>query len=188
MKKACVITEGQTDIEILKSLLPPKLTKEVEFVVGGGWSGAQSLAVSILAKRRIPVALVIDSDANDEQVIHEKLDFSRWSLKQAAVQVPFEVFLAIPEIEAVFFHDQAFVEEAANRKFTDLEWRLMKLQPKELFVGNPMGKAQFLKRIFRTLNQDSIKMLQTHPLIKSLIGFLSSVVVETGEKEEKQAA
>ncbi|MDX2039838.1 MAG: hypothetical protein SF097_01255 [Acidobacteriota bacterium] len=185
MKKACVITEGQTDIDILKRVLPPSLTKEVEFVDGGGWSGAQSSAVTILAKRQIPVALVIDADANDEQTIHEKLDFSRWLLKQAAVQVPFEVFLAIPEVEAVFFQDQPFVEEIANRKFTDLEWRLMKLQPKELFVGSPMEKSQLLKRILGRLNQDSIKALQTHPLIKSLIGFLSSVVVEN---EEKQAA
>lgn len=185
MKKACVVTEGQTDIDILKSLLPAELTKEIEFVVGGGWSGAQSLAVSILAKRRIPVALVIDADANDEQVIHEKLDFSRWSLKQAAVQIPFEVFLAVPQIEAVFFQDRAFLQEVTNREFSDLEWRLMKMQPKELFAGASLEKSQLLKRILGGLNKDSIKVLQTHPLIKSLISFLSSVVVD---KEEKQAA
>lgn len=183
MKKVCVITEGQTDIDILKRVLPPKLAKEVEFVDGGGWSGAQSSAVTILAKRQIPVALVIDSDANDEQAIHEKLDFSRWLLKQAAVNVPFEVFLAVPQIEAVFFQDQPFLEEVVNREFTDLEWRLMKLQPNELFAPNQ--KPLLLRRILRSLNQDSIKVLQTHPLIKSLINFLSSALIA---REEKQAA
>ncbi len=184
MKKACIVTEGQTDIDILKRLLPPQLTREVEFIVGGGWSAAQSLAVSILAKRRIPVALVIDADANDEQIIHEKLDFSRWSLKQAAVNVPFEVFLAVPQIEAVFFQDQSFLENATHRKFSNLEWRLMKLQPKELFASNPMEKSRLLKTILDHLTRESIKVLQTHPLIKSLINFLSSVI----EKEEQQQA
>ena len=183
MKKACVITEGQTDIDILKRVLPPRLTKEVEFVDGGGWSGAQSSAVTILAKRQIPVALVIDADANDEQAIHEKLDFSRWLLKQAALNVPFEVFLAVPQIEAVFFQDQPFLQEVMNRKFTDLEWRLMKLQPNELFASDQ--KPMLLRRILRNLNQDSIKVLQTHPLIKSLINFLSTALVEI---EERQAA
>lgn len=184
MKKACVITEGQTDIDILKRVLPPRLTKEIEFVAGGGWSGAQSSAVTILAKKQIPVALVIDADTNDEQTLQEKLDVSRWSLNQAAAQVPFEVFLAVPEIEAVFFQDRAFLEEATNRKFSDLEWKLMKLQPRELFSGSSTKKSQLLQNILGRLNQDSIKVLQTHPLIKSLIGFLSSVVFE----EERQAA
>lgn len=184
MKKACVVTEGQTDIEILKRLLPSELVKNVELVAGGGWSAAQSLAVSILAKRRIPVALVIDADANDEHIIHEKLDFSRWSLNQAAAHVPFEVFLAVPEIEAVFFQDRPFLEGATNRKFSDLEWKLMKLQPRELFADNPSEKSQLFQKILGRLDQDSVKTLQTHPLIKSLISFLSSVVLE----EEKQAA
>lgn len=184
MKKACVITEGQTDIDILKRVLPPRLTTDVEFVAGGGWSGAQSSAVTILAKRQIPVALIIDADTNDEQAIQEKLDVSRWSLNQAAAQVPFDVFLAIPQIEAVFFQDRPFLEDVTNRRFSDLEWKLMKLQPKELFADSPKEKSRLLQNILGRLNQDSIKTLQTHPLIKSLISFLSSVVLE----EEKQAA
>ena len=185
MKKVCVITEGQMDIDILRKVLPARLTKDVEFVAGGGWSGAQSSAVTILAKRQITVALVIDAGANDEQIIREKLDFSRWSLKQAAVQVPFEVFLAVPQIEAVFFQDQAFLEKVTNRKFTDLEWKLMKLQPKELFADSPKEKAKLVRKILDNLNQDSTKVLQTHPLINALINFLSSVLFE---KEEQQAA
>ncbi len=185
MKKVCVITEGQTDIDILKRILPSKLAKEVEFVAGGGWSGAQSSAVTILAKRQIPVALVIDADGNDEQTIHEKLDSSRWLLRQAAVNVDFEVFLAVPQIEAIFFQDQPFLEEVTHREFTDLEWRLMKLQPGELFGNNTVEKRKLLKKIFDHLNQDSIKALQAHPLIKSLIKFLSFALTA---RQEKQAA
>ncbi len=184
MKTAYVIAEGQTDIEILKRLLPSRITKEVEFVAGGGRYGAQSLAASILAKRRIPVALVIDADANDEQIIREKLDFSRWLLKQAAVNVPFEIFFAVPEIEAVFFQDQSFLEEVTHRKFTDLEWKLVKLQPKELFANKPGEKGKLLQTILGHLDQDSIKVLQEHPLIQLLIKFLSSVI----EKDKQQAA
>jgi hypothetical protein len=184
MKSAFVITEGQTDLEILKRLLPSRVTKEVEFVAGGGRYGAQSLAASILAKRRIPVALVIDADANDEQVIREKLDFSRWLLKQAAVNVPFEVFLAVPSIEAVFFQDQALLEEITHRKFTDLEWKLIKLQPQELYANQPEGKLKLLQTFLNHLNQESVKVLQEHPLIQSLIHFLSIVA----EKDKKHAA
>jgi len=181
MKKAYVITEGESDVAVLKKLLPAHLTKEVEIVSGQGDYGARSLAASILAARQRPVALVIDADTNDEQMIKERADFARWSLRQAAADVPFEVFVAVPSIESVFFQDQALIENFAHREFTDLEWRLVKLQPQELFANEPGGKRQVIQRLLHNLNKESVKLLQEHPLIQALTDFLSSVV-ENGNR------
>lgn len=181
MKKAYVVTEGETDIQILKRLLPARIANNATFIDGGGTYGAQSLASSLLAKRRIPVALVLDADANDAQIIHEKQDVSSWMLKQAAVNVPFKVLLAIPSIETVFFQDRPFLEAVTQRKFTDLEWKLAKLQPKEALAGS---SGDNLQTFLRHLTQESIKAMQEHPLIYSLIEFLSSVI----EKDTQQAA
>lgn len=181
MKQVYVITEGQTGVEILKHLLPPGLVKNVGFIVRDDAYSAHSMAVTILANSRIPVVLIIDADTNDEQLIHERLDFSRWSLKQAAVDVPFDVLLAKPSIEVVFFQDQSLLETVTQHKFTELEWKLAKLQPQALLANEPGGKLRAVQKLLRSLNKESLGVLRKHSLIQSLISFLSSIL-ENGKR------
>lgn len=178
MKRAYIIVEGATDAAILKKLLPANLLKDVDIMVGGGAYGARSLAFSLLAKRQQPVALVLDADTNDEQLIRERMDFSRWSLQQGSVNTPFEVFIAKPTIEAVFFQDRSLLETVTQHKFTELEWKLAKLQPQEILANEPGGKLQAVQRLLDSLNNESIEILRQHPLIQSLTTFLSSITRE----------
>jgi 5S rRNA maturation endonuclease (ribonuclease M5) len=74
MTLAYIITEGKTDIEILKRLLPQYLIEDIKFVAGEGQYGVRSLATSLLATRSTPVAIVLDADTENENQIYEKSD------------------------------------------------------------------------------------------------------------------
>ena len=174
--RAYIFVEGETDVAILKKLLPTNLRKGVEIHAGGGVYGASTLAASFLAKRQQPVALVLDADTNDEHLIFERYDIARWSLEQASVNTPYEVLIAKPSIEAIFFQDQALLESVTHHKFTELEWRLASLQPLAILTKEPNGKLPTVQKLLGSLNQESIEKLRQHPLIQSLTGFLASVI------------
>jgi hypothetical protein len=45
MKRAYVVTEGLTDVEILKKILPKNIVRNIEFVAGSGSSSALSFGI-----------------------------------------------------------------------------------------------------------------------------------------------
>jgi hypothetical protein len=176
MKQAYVVTEGPTEAEILKKLLPREVAKNVVFEFRKERYAAQPVAGTILSVKRVPVALVIDTATHDKMVVNEKLDMVRYLLRQNAAGVPFKVLPAIPEIEAVFFEDRNFVERITGREFSDLEWKFAKLSPKEAlttFLGAP---AQLHKKILSRMTRDDVRALQKHSLIVELSEFLESAL------------
>ena len=63
MSRTYVVTEGDTDVAVLKRVLPEGIVASAEFVpAGGGMDSARSLARSLLASRQRPVALVVDAE------------------------------------------------------------------------------------------------------------------------------
>jgi len=174
---AYVVTEGQADVGILKRCLPEDIVRSVEFAVGQGRNSAMSLAGSILAVKRVPVALVEDADALSEQRIHEREDFLRYMLRQAAAGVPFQVFLVVPEIEALFFQDRTFVEHFAGQRLSDREWDAAQRHPKEWLAGMLAGHPVRVEEMLAALSEKELLAIQRHPLIQGLsefVGFVAS--------------
>ena len=172
MARPYVITEGKLDAEILQRLLPATIAQNVIFVDGGGKYGAKSMASTLLVTRQRPVALVIDADTLDPAVLQEQQDSARALLRQVSPGVPFEVFLAKPEIEEVFFQDQALVERILQTTFTPREWEYIQYDPKKLLAENSMP----VQAILDQLSEADIQLLREHSLIKEIGQFLASVV------------
>lgn len=107
MPAAYIVTEGCADAEILKRCLPEELTRDVYVAVGEERSSAMSLAGSILVVKSRPVALVVDAGSEDEAAIEERRDFTAAFLRRTSGGVPFEVFVAVPVFEAVFFESKS---------------------------------------------------------------------------------
>jgi hypothetical protein len=179
MTLAYILTEGKTDIEILKRLLPQYFVKDIKFVAGEGQYGARSLASSLLATRSIPVALVLDADTENENQIYEKSDLVNYLLHRASPGIPYQVILAVPEIEVIFLEDKSLIEKIAKRSFNNLEWQFAKSQPKRFLVEVFGKEAQVIEKIFGNISEDGIKIFQKHTLIQDLIRFLSSVAVQS---------
>lgn len=165
-----VVTEGKCDVELLKKLLPAEVMGGVKIVEASGSYSAQSLARSIVASTQCPVALVVDADTVDELAIQERRDTLKDLLRQAAGRVPCEAFLAVPEMEAIFFQDRSTLERIVAREVTDELWEAGNDRPKEVLgrLFNPDWD-----RLIHALDDDATKVLKNHPLIRHLSEFLT---------------
>ncbi len=172
MKRAYVVTEGKTDVAILKSLLPPNLVDQTGFVAGSGSYSAQTLAQSLLVAKQRPVALVVDADTEDVLSVQEKKDFLHEALNQVSPGVPFGVFVAVPEMEIVFFQEKPLLEKALHQSFSPLEWEMSKSGPKKFLKLNNQDSETLLP----TLDPQTLGTLRQHPLIRDLSQFLASVM------------
>jgi hypothetical protein len=175
MTLAYIVLEGNRDQEIIQKLLPKHLLQDVKFVVGNGQYEVRSLASSLLATRNTPVILILDADTDNESQIFEKQDLINYLLRRAAAKTPFQVSLAIPEMEIIFLQNKPLIEKISQRQFNDLEWKFAQSKPKE-FLETVLGKEQSInEKIFSNINDDEIKILQQHPLIQEIMEFLSSL-------------
>ena len=105
MNKIFLIAEGDTDIAILRKLIPEQYAKGVKFVAGKGYSAATSLAGSLLYdKPDIRVVLVLDADTTDPNLIQERYDFLDWQLKRMSFNRSYDIILFVPMIEALFIN------------------------------------------------------------------------------------
>ncbi len=176
MKKAYVITNGQSALGILNRLLPDNIVNETEFAFGAFRSSACSLARSVLAVKQRPVVLVVDTDTTDESAIQEQSLLLEELLDYVSPGIRFDVLLAVPKTEMLFLQDQTFVERLANRKFSDTEWEAGRLNPKEFLSDVLGGEDQIAEKILGNLDEQTIHSMQKHPLVNNLHKFLSSVI------------
>ena len=177
MMQAYIMTEGQSDANLLKRLLPAELEKDVVFVVGAGSSDAQSLARSILAVKHRPVALVLDADTVDAESIKARLGLNQDLLRYASAGTPFKVLLAVPTIEIILFQDRALLEKLTQHKFTDVEWAQAEFVPDVVLRKALSQNAQPIKLddLIQRLTSEMIDTLRTHQLICELSQFLVEV-------------
>ena len=132
--KKFLIAEGETDVALLKVLIPDECSEGIKFVVGGGYSAAIALASSILYdKPDSYVSLVLDADTADPSSVQEKYDFINWQLGKMSVNRSYDIHLFIPASEALFinyslvktkqkisFDPKATLKEALEEKNTTL--------------------------------------------------------------------
>jgi hypothetical protein len=178
MPRAYVVTEGQADADLLRRVLADDLVEDVEFVVGRGRSAAESLARSILAVKQTPVALIIDTNTTDERSIDEQVDFLRYYLDQGSGSDAFEVIPAVPEIEAVLFHDRSLVERITKQQFSEREWQMAKRHPKESLTASLSDPPAGVRHALEELTEEDLDALRRHPLVLKLSEFLSPVSSE----------
>lgn len=176
MKEVYIITEGVSDAEILGAVLPKTVVENVEFIVGSGQYSAQSLARSVLAVEQVPVALVVDADTSDTASIQEKYEFLQASLNQASPDVPFKVFLAVPEIEILLVQDMTFLKRLTKKpQFSDIEVEFAQFHPQK-FLLDALGNRDILKNILGNLDEQTLRTIQQYPLVKQLGEFVLSII------------
>ncbi len=175
MIQVSIVTEGRSDAQLLKRLLPSELTAQAEFIIGGGSYGAQSLAGSILASQRHPVVLVVDADGWKDHVILQQIDFLNTLLWQAGGGIPFEVLVAKPEIEILYFYDRALFDRAAGIQMDDVTWTTAQYEPKKV-LQHLMGEDY--EQLYTKLDDEAVRVLREHPLITDLIRFPTQVVAQ----------
>ena len=150
-----VIIEGLFDKFLLEQILPEEILAYNKIIVGNGDTLALSKARSLLIAADLPVVLIVDSDSTEATSIEEKKDFMVQSLLQFSEPDHFQVILAVPELEIIFFSSRAMIEELIQGPITDQQWESAQYRPK------------------RTLRA----ILQTENIQASLADLLTPVVI-----------
>jgi hypothetical protein len=130
MKRVYILVEGPTDAAILRRILPPEALQDAELVPAGGSPGIPSLARSLLVRRKKPVAVVMDADSVNPEVIEERQQSTEEFIRSADSSVPVKVVAAVPEIEAWFFANPETVNHVVGVTVTADWFALGKRDPK----------------------------------------------------------
>ena len=72
MRRVYVLVEGPSDAAFLRRILPKEDAKLAKSSTRAGVPESPSLARSLLVRRKCPVAVVMDSDSVDPDVIEER--------------------------------------------------------------------------------------------------------------------
>src|SRR4051812_7070323 len=100
---AYVVTEGQSDVDLLKALLPADLCHGAWFAAAGGTSAVISLASSLIAVRETPVAIVVDAKSIDPSAVRERRRDVEDMIRSVSPGIPFKVIVAVPAVEGILF-------------------------------------------------------------------------------------
>lgn len=176
MIRAYLVTEQASDATILRSVLPESALESVQFVESKSDYDAESGAMSLLAEKRLPLVLVLNA-TNDESIIQQRQADLGYLLRSYAGPVPFKLAIAVPELEVIFFQNRALIENSLNQTFTDLEWQFVQRHPQELLETLPEGKAAFVERMLRVLNEEQLQEIRQIPLIQGITEFLTGLVL-----------
>jgi hypothetical protein len=184
MTKVYVITEGPLDAAVLRHILPKDLSSSTEFVVASNRYSMQSLARSILATRRLPVAVVLDADTEDDRRIREDEEFLTEALGQASVGAKFGIFIAKPDLTSILARHLPISKkmDIKTSKFPMPKVR----PPQHLSKLKTDADAASLGDLLGKLDRRTLTDVRREPFFGEVIKFLTSVV-GTGNHRPKVA-
>jgi hypothetical protein len=176
---ATVLTEANFDGMLLATLLADEEKRDgIEIGVVSGLSSGYSFARTMLAVKRIPVAIVIDADSPEEEVAPERRRNAEEVLGDAASGVPFRVIVAIPELEILFFTRPQLLKKVYGKKVTTLITELGQVSPRRALQKlDPDLSYEHLRfKILKAMDDVDINALRATALIEELLSFLREAV------------
>lgn len=174
---AYIVCEGDFDAQLLRAVLPEELLDEVEIVSAGGLSAVKSLARSLLVRRQVPIAIVVDADAISTDLVQERRNSIEEIVESVAVDTPIRVILAVPTIEIVFFQNSLLLSRLLGVEPSQSILELATSQPRKalehLFAKS--RNSHSLSQIIKQLTDEDIEILRAASVIQEITNFLQSV-------------
>lgn len=97
MTRVYVVVEGKSDFDIFKRFFHGKTI--VRLMDAGGKYSAVTLAATLIAKKRIPVVLIVDADQTNKKSMEKDKKTIEEIVFRASAGVPFKVVFAVPTVE-----------------------------------------------------------------------------------------
>ncbi|HUY87954.1 MAG TPA: hypothetical protein VMV10_04385 [Pirellulales bacterium] len=177
MKRAYLLVEGASDAAFLRRILPEEALRDVELVNAGGSSEIPSLARSLLVRRRRPVAVVMDSDSVDPDLIEERRQSTEDVIRLADASVPVKVISAVPQIEAWLLAAPDKIERIVGEKISE-EWlALGKANPRRALasLAEKNQRRWDTNQAINALDDEDIKRIRSIPEVEELSAFLEEM-------------
>jgi hypothetical protein len=185
MRHVYIFVEGATEAQFLRRILAPELLKDIEIVPAGSSSEIASLARSVLVRRRKPIAVMMNADTLQPDLIAERRESMETMIRAAEASVPVKVIAVVPTTEAWFFA----APEAIGRAFGT------PVAQEFIYLGrrDPSGVLQLLAEKYQKnwdsqqslhqLDEKDLEKIRALPEVSELRTFL-----EQFQKEDKNVA
>jgi hypothetical protein len=172
-----MICEGSVDAQLLKTLLPANLLADVGVVAGGRVSAVESLARSLVVRRRVPVVIVVDADSVVPELVQQRRKDIEETVESVSINTPVKVVMAVPEIEIIFFQDVSLLSRLLG--YTPLQNLLDRavFQPKQVLdeLIARSNQIQDISQLLDRLTDEDIEILRSSSVMQEIMNFLQSV-------------
>jgi hypothetical protein len=181
-----IVLEQESDLAIVKALLPDEIQFASKFIAVGQRSNISSVARTLLVKHKEPVAVVVNINSFDGPTIREKYLLMEELLRAVSGGTPFKVIPCFPVLEAIFFNAAEIMERIFPKWRTLFDPMYFCKTPKDaladLFVNG--GGPKTLSKLLDALTEEDVERLRATGPIRELITFVDAVV----RPVEKQGA
>jgi hypothetical protein len=173
---AYIVCEGIFDAQLLKRVLPQELLDNVEVVSAGGISAVKSLARSLIVRRQVPVAIVVDADVAPD-LVQERLKNIEEIVESVSVNTPVKVIIAVPEIEIIFFQDSLLLSRLLGYEPSQDMLTCAAFEPRKTLekLLSQSPKNYSYSEIISELTNKDIEIIRKASIIQEVIHFLQSV-------------
>ena len=159
-EKLIIVTEGKTDVLIIRALLNKELTAGMRFFAGQGRESLVTLGRNLLVHEGGPVLLVMDFSTAELQFKDEMLAKTLRALSAVGVPGTFEVFTFTPEIEIVFFEAPDALQRAIGTVLTAQTLEEGRRSPKTKLDGMLKdAKIPNTESLVRKMDEQAIQSL-----------------------------
>jgi Domain of unknown function (DUF4276) len=174
MSRVYMLVEGPTDVAFLRRILTEKALRGTELVDAGGSSGIPSLARSVIVRRRCPVAVLMDSDSVDPDMIDERKQSTEDLIRAADASVPVKVVVVIPEIETWFLATPDAIGRILGQRPSEDWIALAKRDPKRSLTRLAEQNNRIWNSIqaIESLKTQDIKRIRALPEVAELSTFI----------------
>jgi hypothetical protein len=172
-----IICEGSFDAQLLKTVLPANLLTDVGVVAVGRVSGVESLARSLVVRRRVPVVIVVDADSVVPELVQQRRKDIEETVESVSINTPVKVVMAVPEMEIIFFQDVSLLSRLLGYiPHQDILDRAV-IKPKKT-LEELMARSEIVQdrsEIIARLTNKDIEILQLSSVMQEIVHFLQSV-------------
>lgn len=173
--KVYVVTEGPADVALFERVIKGVVKDGPVFVAAGAKSAVISMAQSLMVSRHAPVAVVLDADTSDPDLVLEQKGIYSDILRAYSQGVPFRVFLAVPSVEHLLFEQPGLLERELAIHISARDMGEAMVRPKQT-LDRLTKRSSFKSRdgFLANLSDQAARELAQLPLMDALIRFLRS--------------
>jgi hypothetical protein len=171
---ASVLTERNIDGMVLATLIAEEQQRDDIAIEVVGKSDIYSYARTLLAVKRIPVAVVIDAHSPEPEMAQERQSSAEEVIGAAAFGVPFRVIVAVPELEILFFQRPELLRRVFGQAVSDHLMELAQLSPRRALEKLAPDKPPQGVRLelLKEMDAADIHALRETELIQDLLEFI----------------
>lgn len=172
-----ILAEGSFNAQLIKTVLPANLLTDVGVVSANGVSAVESLARSLVVRRRVPVVIVFDADSVVAELVEQRRKDIEEIVEIVSINTPVKVVPAVPQIEIIFFQDVSLLSHllgfTPSKDILDLAVSQPREALEQLIYQSEL--IQDSSQIIEQLTNEDIEILRSSSVMQEIVQCLESV-------------